>query len=312
VAARSSGRLPPECAGGYGADVVNWDGFLFDGWWPLSFRPANALDGWPCSSRRPSALPWRSDQSWGTSFIVRHLSFQVFIFADNFTWLTLSSIQYQPFGAGIPILSKQLEAALAVRDADRLPSKQPPSEARSRDGAADPIPAEIRRSAFVDAEARNTLGPLAWFADVRRHAPPSCLATRCRFHCWFDWPASMRVFKGQDEPRQQKVTRSPRQTRHGRSHKTSWHGNNPRAGHVARRMKPTVRRLTDTEGALLSEIATLAGHEYDEVPVKDLELRLQGWGYADKEIKRALMSLLHRGQLGQAGPNRVVGKSHNR
>jgi hypothetical protein len=70
-------------------------------------------------------------------------------------------------------------------------------------------------------------------------------------------------------------------------------------------MKQPTRRLTDVEGALLGEIATLAGHESDDVPVKDLELRLQDRGFAERDIKRALMSLLRRGQLALSGGRRV-------
>jgi hypothetical protein len=67
-------------------------------------------------------------------------------------------------------------------------------------------------------------------------------------------------------------------------------------------------RLTDAEGALLDEIAILAGHDSD-VPIKDLELRLEDRGFTETQTRRALMSLLRRGQLALAGATRVACKS---
>lgn len=40
--------------GRHGLGVVNWDGLLFDGWWPWEERPSGALEHWPWSSRPPS------------------------------------------------------------------------------------------------------------------------------------------------------------------------------------------------------------------------------------------------------------------
>ena len=37
-------------SGGHGPGVVNWDGLLFDGWWPWNERPPAAAEEWPWSS----------------------------------------------------------------------------------------------------------------------------------------------------------------------------------------------------------------------------------------------------------------------
>jgi hypothetical protein len=73
-------------------------------------------------------------------------------------------------------------------------------------------------------------------------------------------------------------------------------------------MSPPAHRLTDAEGALLDEIAILAGHDSVDVPIKDLELRLEDRGFSELQTRRALMSLLRRGQLTLAGAKRVVWK----
>jgi hypothetical protein len=67
--------------------------------------------------------------------------------------------------------------------------------------------------------------------------------------------------------------------------------------------------LTDAEGALLDEIAILARREGPEVPIKDLELRLEERGFSDAQTRRALMSLLRRGQVSLSGAKRVASKS---
>ena len=71
-------------------------------------------------------------------------------------------------------------------------------------------------------------------------------------------------------------------------------------------MRPTGHRLTDAEGALLDEIAILARREGPEVPIKDLELRLEERGFTDAQTRRALMSLLRRGQVSLSGAKRVA------
>lgn len=68
----------------------------------------------------------------------------------------------------------------------------------------------------------------------------------------------------------------------------------------------TPRRLSDAEGALLDEIADLARLEGPEVPIKDLELRLGERGFNDVQTRRALMSLLRRGQIALSGGKRVA------
>ncbi|HEU5093604.1 MAG TPA: hypothetical protein VFT77_00550 [Reyranella sp.] len=73
-------------------------------------------------------------------------------------------------------------------------------------------------------------------------------------------------------------------------------------------MSPPAHRLTDVEGALLDEIAILAGHDSRDVPIKDLELRLEDRGFNEMQTRRALMSLLRRGQLALAGGARVASR----
>jgi hypothetical protein len=75
-------------------------------------------------------------------------------------------------------------------------------------------------------------------------------------------------------------------------------------------MSPPAHRLTDAEGALLDEIAILAGHDSTDVPIKDLELRLEDRGFSELQTRRALMSLLRRGQLMLAGAKRVACKQN--
>jgi hypothetical protein len=71
-------------------------------------------------------------------------------------------------------------------------------------------------------------------------------------------------------------------------------------------MSPSGHKLSDAEGALLDEIAILARSEGPEVPIKDLELRLEDRGFTDMQTRRALMSLLRRGQVSLAGAKRVT------
>jgi hypothetical protein len=68
---------------------------------------------------------------------------------------------------------------------------------------------------------------------------------------------------------------------------------------------PSTHRLTDVEGAVLDEIVSLSRIDGPEVPIKDLELRLEDRGYSDAQTRRALMSLLRRGQVALAGAKRV-------
>lgn len=75
-------------------------------------------------------------------------------------------------------------------------------------------------------------------------------------------------------------------------------------------MSPPAHRLTDAEGALLDEIAILAGRESGDVPIKDLELRLEDRGFSETQTRRALMSLVRRGQLALMGANRVTCRSN--
>jgi len=70
-------------------------------------------------------------------------------------------------------------------------------------------------------------------------------------------------------------------------------------------MSPPAHRLTDAEGALLDEISILAHHE-TSIPIKDLELRLEDRGFSETQTRRALMSLLRRGQVALAGAKRVA------
>jgi hypothetical protein len=74
-------------------------------------------------------------------------------------------------------------------------------------------------------------------------------------------------------------------------------------------MRSSAHRLTDAEGALLDEIAILARREGPEVPIKDLELRLEERGFSDVQTRRALMSLLRRGQVSLSGAKRVASRS---
>ncbi|MCX7361774.1 MAG: hypothetical protein NTV97_07895 [Alphaproteobacteria bacterium] len=67
-------------------------------------------------------------------------------------------------------------------------------------------------------------------------------------------------------------------------------------------------KLSDAEGALLDEISILARSTGPEVPIKDLELRLEDRGFSDSQTRRALMSLLRRGQVALAGAKRVASK----
>lgn len=73
-------------------------------------------------------------------------------------------------------------------------------------------------------------------------------------------------------------------------------------------MTPPPHKLTDAEGALLDELATLTRIDGPEVPIKDLELRLEDRGFTDVQTKRALMSLLRRGHVSLAGAKRVASK----
>jgi hypothetical protein len=68
--------------------------------------------------------------------------------------------------------------------------------------------------------------------------------------------------------------------------------------------------LTDAEGAVLDEINSLARIDGPEVPIKDLELRLEDRGFTDSQTRRALMSLLKRGQVALTGAKRVSCKSN--
>ncbi len=73
-------------------------------------------------------------------------------------------------------------------------------------------------------------------------------------------------------------------------------------------MNPPGHKLSDAEGALLDEIAILTRSEGPEVPIKDLELRLEDRGFTDMQTRRALMSLLRRGQVCLSGAKRVSWK----
>ncbi len=74
-------------------------------------------------------------------------------------------------------------------------------------------------------------------------------------------------------------------------------------------MSPPAHRLTDAEGALLDEISILARQE-TSIPIKDLELRLEDRGFSEVQTRRALMSLLRRGQVELAGAKRVACKAN--
>jgi hypothetical protein len=71
---------------------------------------------------------------------------------------------------------------------------------------------------------------------------------------------------------------------------------------------PSTHRLTDVEGAVLDEISSLARIDGPAVPIKDLELRLEDRGFTDSQTRRALMSLLRRGQVELTGAKRVSSK----
>lgn len=75
-------------------------------------------------------------------------------------------------------------------------------------------------------------------------------------------------------------------------------------------MSPPAQRLSDAEGALLDEIAILSRSEGPNVPIKDLELRLEDRGFTDAQTRRALMSLLRRGQVELLGAKRVACKQN--
>ncbi len=68
---------------------------------------------------------------------------------------------------------------------------------------------------------------------------------------------------------------------------------------------PSLHRLTDVEGAVLDEISSLSRIDGPAVPIKDLELRLEDRGFTDSQTRRALMSLLRRGQVELTGAKRV-------
>jgi len=72
---------------------------------------------------------------------------------------------------------------------------------------------------------------------------------------------------------------------------------------------PSFHRLTDVEGAVLDEISSLARIDGPAVPIKDLELRLEDRGFTDSQTRRALMSLLRRGQVELTGAKRVSSKT---
>ena len=73
-------------------------------------------------------------------------------------------------------------------------------------------------------------------------------------------------------------------------------------------MSPPGHKLTDAEGALLDEIAILSRSDGPEIPIKDLELRLEDRGFTDIQTRRALMSLLRRGHVSLSGAKRVTWK----
>ncbi len=76
-------------------------------------------------------------------------------------------------------------------------------------------------------------------------------------------------------------------------------------------MSPPGHKLTDAEGGLLDEISILSRREGPNVPIKDLELRLEDRGFTDIQTRRALMSLLRRGQVSLTGAKRVSWKGAN-
>ena len=71
-------------------------------------------------------------------------------------------------------------------------------------------------------------------------------------------------------------------------------------------MAPPRHKLTDVEGAFLDELATLVRDDVQDVPTKDLHLRLEARGFTEAQTRRALMSLLRRGQIALAGAKRVT------
>ena len=62
-------------------------------------------------------------------------------------------------------------------------------------------------------------------------------------------------------------------------------------------MRSPGHRLTDAEGALLDEISILARREGPEVPIKDLELRLEERGFTDVQTRRSSDIRARRGQV---------------
>ncbi len=77
------------------------------------------------------------------------------------------------------------------------------------------------------------------------------------------------------------------------------------------------RKLSDAEAALLDEIALLAQGSRPQVAIKDLELRLEYRGFSEAQVRRALMSLLRRGQLEFLGgrgvaPTQAEGRNSTR
>ncbi|MFM8532811.1 MAG: hypothetical protein ACKOEC_04385 [Acidimicrobiia bacterium] len=63
---------------------------------------------------------------------------------------------------------------------------------------------------------------------------------------------------------------------------------------------------------MLDEIAILSRREGKHVPIKDLELCLASRGFGDAQTRRALMSLLRRGQVELAGAQRVACKTFDK
>jgi hypothetical protein len=58
-------------------------------------------------------------------------------------------------------------------------------------------------------------------------------------------------------------------------------------------------------------MAILTRSDGPEIPIKDLELRLEDRGFSDIQTRRALMSLLRRGQVSLSGAKRVTWKGEN-
>ena len=42
--------LAPRFPAAHAPSVINWDGLLFDDWWPWEDRPIGAVEGWLWSS----------------------------------------------------------------------------------------------------------------------------------------------------------------------------------------------------------------------------------------------------------------------